>query len=89
MRELHLRSTVMDTWRALDISRGDQVKILLEKKLFEQLRTYARLRSALDLNGKGPLGSRGSRLDSGVCCQHEVHLLRAVLCVETELAYTL
>lgn len=42
-------------------------------------RTYASPSSAVEVKVTGPLGLRGSRLDSGVFCHWVVHARRAFL----------
>jgi hypothetical protein len=41
--------------------------------MFRASRTYASPSKAVDVNVTGPLGLRGSRLDSGARCHWDVH----------------
>jgi len=85
--ESWVRSTGMELWKTGAISNGAQVRILHLWDTLKHFRIYARLSKALDVNGNGPLGSKGSRLDSGVCCQKSVHFWSADLLEKSERSF--
>lgn len=74
---------ICSNWLA--ICSGSRYRSILYDPKSSPSRTYATPNSAAEVKVTGPLGFRGSRLDSGARCHREVHAWRAFLMKEKKL----